>query len=369
MVPYLALLALITVTALVSSVTNNELIGFIVISVSLFLLMGLRAKSVGADTENYVNLFVIHGAFSGGIRNIWESTGGITALYDIWAYIVYLILPYEQAILITNSAIIVLGVALFINEFANNKLYSLLLYVFSFCYFFAFNGMRQSLAGSLVLMAVVLFSHGRRIWPFLLAICAIGVHQTSIFLIFALAASWIAACCKWLTRDRLLAIALAAAFLISSLYTPLFNTFTSIFDHYSMYEQGQSQFSSSDATQGRQAILYLVILVFVMVVIRNSAGGDHCLTSSRCGRTIWFMGSMCIGFGIFCTSYELLARLLFYLVPFFCCSLDDVCFMIDKKNRTVLFRFSIAACYLVLCIYMLSSNYSIVLPYVLGVSF
>lgn len=328
----------------------------------LFFFMAFRAKSVGADTNNYVALFVSHGMAYGNIDSVWASKGDITALYDAYAWVVYQLFPFEQSILVINSVIICAGVWLFIREFSETPVFSVLLYVLSFCYFFAFNGMRQSMAGALVLMALVCMNRRLYVPEVILLIVAIGVHQTALFMVPVVIAVHALIKGRRFDATYVLVGCIAAALLIRLFYTPLFDAFSSIFRHFDTYSEGGGPFSASDTTQGRQAVLYGAIAVFMFVASRVP-GMSETIRANQKSRVLWAIGSLCVGFGLFCTDYELLARLIYYLLPALVCVLGFLSKRMDAGNKTVLIRMGLLTCYFILCLYMLSVNYSIVVPY------
>lgn len=336
--------------------------GLPTIMVVLFFLMAFRARTVGTDTNSYVWLFTSHGMAFSSLGEMWSSRGDITALYDSYAWVIYQLVPFEQSILICNSFIICLGVYLFIREFSETEVFSALLYVLSFCYFFAFNGMRQSVAAAIVLMALVCMRREKYVSEVLLLIIALGIHQTSLFMVPVVIAAHILNNSQHFGAAWILFACLAAAFSIRILYAPLFEVFSGLFSHFGMYAEGASPFSITDTTQGRQAFLYIVIALFMLMSV-CVPGVSQTIAIHKERRTLWLMASLCVGFGVFCTNYELLARLIYYVLPALACILGTLSKQLDVGNKTVLVRMGLLACYLVLCLYMLYANYGNVVPY------
>jgi transmembrane protein EpsG len=363
MTPYYVLLLLIVGLGLFSGVSKEakefSLLGIMVV---LFFFMAFRARSVGADTNNYVWLFVSQGMSYSSLAEVWASKGDISALYDMYAWAVYQLCPYEQTILVCNSLIICVGVFLFIREFSETEIFSVLIYVLSFCYFFAFNGMRQSVAASIVLMALVCMNRKQYLPEILLLIVALGIHQSAFFMVPITISLHLLRNCKRYGATCIFVTCLAAALAVRVLYEPLFYVFSGMFEHYSMYSEGSSPYAASDLTQGRQAILYVVVGLFMFFATRIP-GISRSICFDGGNRVIWLVGSLCVGMGIFCTGYELLARLIYYPLPALCCNLGLLSEKLDVGNKTVLIRMGLLVCYFVLCIYMLRSNYSIVVPY------
>lgn len=363
MTPYCILFALIGSIALVNGAFCKERRwGLPVMVIVLFFFMAFRARTVGADTNNYVWLFMNHGLSYGDIAQVWASKGDITALYDVYAWLVYQLLPFEQAILVCNSIVICTGVYFFIREYSDEQVLSVLLYVLSFCYFFAFNGMRQSLAGAIVLMALVCVNKKKYGFTVILLVLALGIHQTSLFMVPVCIAVCLLAKVRKYNPAIVMLLCIGAALAVRLLYLPLFGVFAGLFDHFSMYGESGGPFSVADSTQGRQTILYVIIAVFALVASRRP-GVSEAISESRCARTLWLVGSLCMGFGIFCTDYELLARLIYYLQPGLACLLGFLATRLDVGEKTALVRMGLLAGYFVLCIYMLQANYSDVVPY------
>ena len=363
MTPYYVLFALVGGFGLAAGVNAKlKKPALLAIMGTLFFFMAFRAASVGADTANYSTLFVVHGFSYGSIADVWASKGDITALYDSYAWVLYQLFPYQQAILICNSAIICLGVYLFIREFSETEVFSTLLYVFSFCYFFAFNGMRQSVAGSIVLLALVCMNRKKYAGEIALLVVALGIHQTSLFMYPVVAACHVLGKSERFNVTYVFLACLVISLGIRVFYEPLFGAFSGIFSRFDVYAAGGGPFSSADTTQGRQTFLYGVVGVFLLVSSRMP-GMPKALAATEKTRTLWLIGSLCVGFGIFCTTYELLARIIYYLLPGLACVLGLVSTRLDIGNKTVLVRMGLLACYFLLCVYMLHANYSIVVPY------
>lgn len=363
MTPYYVLFVLIGGLGLLSGVSARlKRFCFFAIMVVLFFFMAFRATSVGTDTANYSRLFVSHGVTWGSVVDAWNSKGDVTALYDVYAWVVYRLFPNQQAILVCNGAIICLGVWLFIREFSETEIFSVLMYVLGFCYFFAFNGMRQSLAAAIVLMALACMNRKKYVPEVLLMIVALGIHQTSLFMWPVVIAAHVLGRSRRFGVTWVFLACLALALGIRLLYAPLFSAFSGLFSRFDVYSVGGGPFSMADTTQGRQAILYGVVGVFLFVAA-CMPGMPEALGGNEKTRALWLLGSLCVGFGLFCTTFELLARLIYYLLPGLACVLGLVSSRLDIGNKTVLVRMGLLACYFVLCVYMLGANYSGVVPY------
>lgn len=364
MFPYFVLFGSLATVSCVSLLVGKRLStwGLRFCFVILFCFMAFRSKTVGADTFSYVALYMSHGSTYRNVIQVFAGQGGLTALYDVYAFIVYKLFHAEQAILVCNSVVICFGFYKFIQTFSSEPFFALMLYVFTFCYFFAFNGMRQSMACSLVLLAMVCLQRDFRIVAACLMLLAIGIHQTSLFAVAVVLASFILSKSEMYSCSRIFTGALFFAFAISILYRPLFNLFSGVFGHYAMYREGASSFSVTDSTQGRQTLVYAAT-GFLMLLSISSKRVRNIISNSGSDRVCWLIASLCVGFGLFCTKAELLARLIYYLVPGYVCSLSAVVSAADSRNKTIILGLFLLAAYFLLCIYMLASNYSIIVPY------
>lgn len=329
----------------------------------LYFVMALRKKSVGTDTGVYVWLYLSNGESHHSFQQVVADNQSLPMVYRLYCYTIFQLFPSGQAIIIFNSAIIMIATFLFIKEYSSNKIFSLLLYVFSFSYFSAFNIMRQSVAIALILLSLVCLKRRKILLSVVFLSLSVGFHPTSLFMICVILLALQTCVTKREFKPRfVLVLALAASLAFRILYQTLFSYFISYFSHYSMYEEGNSAFSVNDVNQGRQSLIYIAILLFLFWVLQNKNIYIRLQTNKKL-RFMWSIGSICVGFGIFCTGVELLARLLYFMLPILVCVISDLAYECDLFEHTFWYRVILFICFLSLCLYMIFSNYGQVLPY------
>lgn len=115
-------------------------IGFVI----LLILAIMRAKTVGTDTEMYVNIFLGRETY---FRDLEPG-------YALLLRLIQIISTDQQFFLLVTSVIILLPIYFFIKNNSQRKVYSLLLFVLLFNYYFSLSGMRQAIANSFILIAL-----------------------------------------------------------------------------------------------------------------------------------------------------------------------------------------------------------------------
>ncbi len=321
----------------------------------LFALMALRGSNVGTDTSLYISLFNVAGQSSWiNCMNVVEGA----PLYGLYTKTLYSVLGEGQILLIANSVIICFAWWLLIKELVGERVYPVLLFVFSYQYFTMFNTMRQGVAIALLMLAFV--SMRRKQYQLMVALVAIGggVHPTSLIPAIIVGLCWV------ISRHRLtfrnLMILISGFVILILLYKAVIPVFLSFFPRYAVYFAGNGITLSSDVSgQGRYRYLFLLLLMIFL---------SCCFFSSQCANNLdrflrLMTVSTCIS-GLLLGNYDMFSRLLNYFMPYVICCLSGLTNIADSKTRSVLFR-GVPICILaIMCIYMLNSNYGDIVPYV-----
>lgn len=137
---YLFVVLILIILLAIGDNKHTFLIGFLF----LLILSALRAKTVGTDTEMYVNIFLGREAY---FRDIEPG-------YALMMQIIKLISGDQQFFLFVTTLIIFVPIYFFIKNNSPKKLFSLLLFVLAFNYYFSLSGLRQSIATSFILLAL-----------------------------------------------------------------------------------------------------------------------------------------------------------------------------------------------------------------------
>lgn len=150
MIPYILLLLIVTLVLLAEKVIPSKI--FIYFSVLILVLFcGLRASSVGVDTNNYVGWFLNVDMSQPFLYNPYSTEYGYTLLIKT---ISLLSSEYWSFLLISGALAIIINVrALYV--LSHNFRISIFLFLTTCTYFFIFNGLRQGLAAAFFSLAIV----------------------------------------------------------------------------------------------------------------------------------------------------------------------------------------------------------------------
>jgi len=227
------------------------------------LLMGLRATSVGTDTANYVRMF-----FRIGTESSWINAIESAPVYNLYNKILFCLIPQEQAFLMVTAIIICAAVAVFIYHFSDNVVISTYCYVALYFYFASFNISRQFMATAFLLYSVCLIKQDRRWSGWVMAILAVGIHNTAaVFLPFLLLRE------ERITKRKttfILAVIPILVIAIKVLFIPAVQLFAHIFPRYAMYINGVAIHSVSDQGQGNNMLLgffYVGVLAVSLFIL------------------------------------------------------------------------------------------------------
>ena len=224
-------------------------VGIVVLLLTLFA--GLRSRTVGTDTGNYVEILASINSY----HDVWRTTEiGYNALMLLSSS-----LSDGYAALLTMIAFIVVGsyVAVILRIIERYET-ALFIFIILGTYTFFFNGARQGIATALCFLAIPSLLERRRLTYFLLICLAALFHHTAL----------IAAPLYFLAGSRsgwrqLFAIALATVILM--MFLNIFVQIASILldDKYAAYaEEGEGG--------GRVMVTFLVVQGLILYLIRKS---------------------------------------------------------------------------------------------------
>lgn len=166
---------------------------FLILSfLSMTLVLGLRASSVGEDTSMYMNVFVKAQNISW--NDIWSNIWGRTT-YQILSYgykdtiessylglckIIGFFTNNPQVYLFTVSGIICFLFARFIYDNTEHVVFATWVFLCDSMFMFAFNGMRQLLAIGIGLQAYKYIKDKNLIKSAIIIVLAFFIHNTSV---------------------------------------------------------------------------------------------------------------------------------------------------------------------------------------------
>lgn len=224
----------------------------------LIFFAAFRAYSVGTDAANYSSYYLRIGT-SDDIFSIITSA----PVYSIYNKLLYMIFPYRQAILISNSIIILVGIAYFIYNYSEDVCFSTILYIVSYSYCFSFNGMRQCIAMSMVLVALCWSEKKYKFRSIILLLLAIGIHNTAIFGLLSI--PFVRKRMDAKTTRYIFVGSIIGMIILKYGYDFIINLFINIFPRYAMYIN-RVTYSAYAESQGRNIIVTLFYFAFVILV-------------------------------------------------------------------------------------------------------
>lgn len=155
---------------LFSAFTNNRAV-YIIACMVLFFIAAYRTIEVGTDTLNYESHFI---RVQNGIYEFSEP---------LWIALLVVVDYFGgdfRSVLILSSALTLLPIYWCVYKYSKNPLLSLYFYYTLYFYFYSFNIMRQSIAVSLVFVALMLLIHGRRYYYIIIVVIAGLFHYTAL---------------------------------------------------------------------------------------------------------------------------------------------------------------------------------------------
>lgn len=239
------------------NIKNSDIYILVLMFLVLTFFAMFRAYTVGTDAENYSSYFLRIGK-SINIFSIIKSA----PIYSIYNKIIYFIFPYRQAILIFNAIIILVGIAYFIYNYSEDVCFSTIIYIISYSYCFSFNGMRQCMAMSMVLISFCWLDKNYKIRSIILLLFAIGVHNTAI--LGALSLWVIKKNVTYKVTKRIFIASLFGMVILKYGYDYIIKMFIIIFPRYSMYLNKDS-YSAYTTSQGRNIYVSLFYVSFVIL--------------------------------------------------------------------------------------------------------
>lgn len=188
------------------------------IGVVVFLFLALRNKKLGStDTVNYYNM--MERAIGCGSFSSYYNPDGVESGFQLFVYLLSRVFKSPQMILVVSALIYTFAVCFFVYHNSKDAALSVTMYIALGLMQFNMQGMRQSIAMSICIMAYE-FVKRKKLIPFLLAVLlAVQFHRTAVvfvavyplvyfkfdlksFLIFG-----VLACCVFAFSGRIIALA------------------------------------------------------------------------------------------------------------------------------------------------------------------
>lgn len=214
MIPYIILLAFVTITAYFGRRYGNNFIrhlSIFIVAIALILFAGLRDFRVGTDTGTYVMHFNASDSFS--IVSERQDTG-----YYLLSWLARWFSDSYSMLLIMIALIVVPCYLSTIVRVVRRYETAVFLFITLGAYTFFFNGARQGIAAAICFLAIP-FLLQRRLWPYIALIgIAITFHRTALI---AIPLYWIASSEIRIQRLAILGIATAISVVFLNVFVNL----------------------------------------------------------------------------------------------------------------------------------------------------
>ncbi len=328
----------------------------------LFILMAVRAESVGQDIYIYRGKFQII-AEADTLQTIIAAVDN-APVYCLLSKIVSYFGDYRLMLIVT--AFIILGsVAVYIYHFSDNVVISTYCFVALYFYLTSWNISRQFLAIALFLLALCFRKDKKYVPCIIFFLLAVGVHSLA-----AIALPLLIIDREHITTKKFIAYmtAASAGVLVASVgFSLAVSLFSILFPRYQVY-LGGGQHAYTDQSSGAIVVLALFyFLVAVMsVVIQSNRLKGNLLEDDERSHLRYLIIAVTVGalMGMLNGSFEAMARALYFY------QIHTICLIPNAFGRLRQYRFYYPLYYGLLLILLvpfticLLRNHSSVVPYI-----
>lgn len=332
---------------------NREKVLYVMYTCHFSLIAGLRSSCVGSDTLMYNNIF---------LNTMNKSFVQIISTSKFIGY--ELLMKIFSSFSYGNHTLFLIFVAVISNGLffycaykfkIASPLYVAFFYVTFYYFFQSMNMTRQTLAIALCVFSFYLFSQKKNISSFLVFICAVLVHSTSIVTIVFLLLYKI----SW-SKKKYMILAIVT-FMVALLYPILINLFARLFDSYNMYVNSTVDYSSRG---GRILLVIFYTLILIIGIYHSTKTKDY----SQIFMTIQGILVISCLLGFLFSSDQLMIRIQMYFEIFLIYYLPMLFIRYRKKYKETQSMFSymiipIMLISIVPLIFQMLNNYGQVIPY------
>ncbi len=330
--------------------------------VDLFLLMAVRAETVGKDIYIYREKFRII-ARADTWKEITETVEG-APVYGILCKIVSLFGDYRLMLIIT-AFIITGSVALYIYYFSDNAVVSVYCYVTLFFYLHTYNLSRQFLAVALFLLALCCRKKKVFVLSIVFFLLAAGIHNLTVIALPLLIIDQN----KIITKKfyMYMAVTSAAVLLFSIGFTKIIGVFSVLFPRYQVYLQGGefSVYNKSGGSVMFLALFYFLVAIMAVILQSNILKGIN-IEDVECSHLRYLTIAVTAGalMGILSGSFEAMSRALYFY------QIHSICLIPNAFGKFRRYRFYYPVYFALLLILLapfivcLIKNFGEVVPYI-----
>ena len=285
----------------------------------LIFLLGLHSPTLGCDVAGaYVPAFERVGTKP--IISTDDSIFGFELGYMNYMVLIRQITDDPQWFLFISSLIIVIPIVILFYKYSENVMFSIIIYTSWYLYYFAFSGLRQSIAISICALATIFIFKRKLLFFLIIVYIASRFHTSALFFIFTYPLYNYKVSNRTILIVGLLLLAvLIAAQNVMSVVADL------ILGADSRYS---SQLENSTFAGFTMAIVYFAFAVFQMAI--SSRGNNKYIV-------IIMLLTIIQSTGIYSQT---IPRLAYYFIPMFAMSfptaLNELKFSVRIKAQTIL---------------------------------
>ena len=294
------------------------------------LVMGVRAETVGEDTQRYMSYFYYVTSMPFGAVRIGAMNTGLDIGYVVLMKTISLIYDNYYFFQLIISLFICVGFAYFIIKNQIDTAIGITVFLGNGLFFAAFNTARQSCALTILLIAWSFLQEKKYLKVLLLIGVASSIHMSAVlFLIPTI---------MFIFRKKkfIYWLVLGSTILIGVLYRQVLFFLASILPQYSHITSNTNQYMNI----GLSSIVWIIVGVFSLFILKKSKlYNEKERIYAACA--LFYPFFSCLGLVV--NSFE---RLGFYFMPF-------VPFVVDLfgkkvfRNNRIMFRIIVSTCYLV----------------------
>ena len=294
------------------------------------LVMGLRASTVGEDTQRYMSYFNYTSSLPLGSVDIAAMNTGVDIGYAILMKIISLVYNDYIFFQLMVSIFVCLGYAYYISKNRIDISIGIAVFLGSGLFFAAFNTTRQSCALTFFLIAWTFLQERKYVKTFILIIIAVSMHMSAI--LFA-----IPAIIYIFRKHRFIYwVVPSTAIIVALFYRRLLIFLASVLPQYSHITDNNNQYMSV----GLSAIVWIIVAAISLLILKKYEKYQMKeKIYAVCALFYPFFSSL----GLAVNSFE---RLGFYFIPFISMVFD--CF--GKKefaSNRIIYRVIVCLCFLV----------------------
>lgn len=328
----------------------------------LFLLMAVRAETVGRDTRIYYNKFQIIAA-----ADTWETVFAAVENAPVYCLLNKAVSYFGdyRLMMVVIAFITMSSVAVYIYHFSDNMFFSTYCFVTLYFYLFAFNGSRQFMGIALVLLSICFRKRKRKVLCVLFYLFALGIHSLSLVALPLL----IFNSDRITSKKYMMGMAVTAVMMPLCLvgFSKFVSIFSSIFGRYAYYltSDRYSVYNKSSGSIVLLAVFYLFVTAFAILAQRGMIKGirPEGVEQSRMRYLIITMAVGSVG-GILLGQYEAMARILYFYQIHAICLIPNVFCKLRQERFYYLYYLGLLLILLVPFTICLIKNFGDVVPYV-----